>query len=68
MPINYKKIKSQIKSFKYGSKLGYIFLASKEQENIGLCSVAQEGSKRSLLKSMSCIIHDDKYFKKEFQL
>ena len=44
MAINFRKLKSQIKSFKPEVKDGYIFIATDEQKNNGLFSIAKCGS------------------------
>lgn len=53
MAINFRKLKSQIKSFKPEVKDGYIFIATDEQKNNGLFSIAKCGSKRGLLSALS---------------
>lgn len=66
MTINFRKLKSQIKPFKPEVKNGYIFIATDEQKNSGLFSVAKCGSKRRLLSALSEYIKDDEDFKREF--
>lgn len=69
MAINFKKLKSQIKPFKPEAKhTGYIFLATRQQEENGICSVAKPGSKRSLLSALVCFAKNDEDFKQEFTL
>ena len=68
MAINFRKLKSQIKSFKPEVKDGYIFIATDEQKNNGLFSIAKCGSKRWLLSALSEYIKDDEDFKREFTI
>ena len=68
MAINFRKLKSQIKSFKPEVKDGYIFIATDEQKNNGLFSIAKCGSKRGLLSALSEDIKDDEDFKREFTI
>ena len=66
MAINFRKLKSQIKSFKPEVKDGYI--STDEQKNNGLFSIAKCGSKRGLLSALSEYIKDDEDFKREFTI
>ena len=68
MAINFRKLKSQIKSFKPEVKDGYIFITTDEQKNNGLFSIAECGSKRGLLSALSEYIKDDEDFKREFTI
>lgn len=70
MAINFKKLKSQIHPFKPECKQGYIFIATNEQNNNFICSIALVGSKRRLLTILKNIIHDEDYpeWKDEFSI
>lgn len=68
MTINFRKLKSQIKPFKPEVKNGYIFIATDEQKNNGLFSIAKCGSKRRLLSTLSEYVRDDEDFKREFTI
>ena len=52
MPINFKKLKSQIHPFKPEVKRGYIFIANRQQTNNLIFSISKIGSKRSLVKKL----------------
>lgn len=68
MAINFKKLNSQVKPFKPEAKKGFIFLATDEQKNNFLCSVACVGSKRRLMKFLVGLIMTDEDWRKEFVL
>lgn len=68
MAINFSRLKAQIKPFKPEVKKGYIFIATKEQSNNFVWTVASVGSKRKLLFTLVTLIHVDKDWAKEFKL
>ncbi len=72
MVVNFKKLKTQIKSFKpeegFNGRKGYMFIATKEQKNRGVCSVKRPGSKRGLIAALVEFIQYDADFKREFTL
>lgn len=68
MAINFKKIKSQIHPFKPEVKQGHIFIATDEQKNKFIDTIAKTGSKRSLIKLIVYIILTDEDWNKEFSL
>lgn len=68
MPINFKKLKSQIHPFKPEVKRGYIFIANRQQTNNLIFSISQIGSKRSLVKKLIELIQRDENYKAEFSL
>lgn len=72
MVVNFKKIKSQIKPFKpeedFKGRKGYMFIATKEQKDKGVCSVKKPGSKRGLIAALVEFIRYDADFKREFTL
>ena len=68
MAINYRKLKAQIKPFKPEVKKGYIFLATREQQNNFIFSVAVEGRKRRLLLTLLVLIRNDEDWRREFML
>lgn len=68
MAINFKKLNSQVKPFKPEAKKGFIFLATDEQKNNFLCSVASVGSKRRLMNFLVGLIKTDEDWRKEFAL
>lgn len=68
MAINFKKLKNQIHPFRPEVKQGYIFIATDEQKNNFIDSIAKIGSKRSLIKLIVYIILTDEDWNKEFTL
>lgn len=68
MAINFRKLNKQIKPFKPESKKGYIFIATEEQVNNCIFSVAVEGSKRRTMKCLKDLIAGDKFFREEFTI
>lgn len=68
MAINFKKLNSQIRQFKPEVNNGYIFLATDEQKNNFIDSVACVGSKRRLVKYLVELIKTDEDWNKEFAL
>lgn len=68
MATNFKKLKSQIYPFKPEVKYGHIFIATKQQEDKYICTIAKVGSKRSLIKILTSLIQCDEDFKAEFSL
>lgn len=68
MAINFKKLRSQIRQFKPEARKGYIFLATDEQKNNFIVSVACVGSKRRLVKFLDKLIKTDEDWNKEFAL
>nr|DAT69951.1 MAG TPA: hypothetical protein [Caudoviricetes sp.] len=64
----FKKIKSQIHPFKPEVKQGHIFIATDEQKNKFIDTIAKVGSKRSLIKLIVYIILTDEDWNKEFSL
>ena len=68
MPINFIKIKSQIHPFKPEVKKGYIFIATDQQKNDFIDSIAEIGSKRSLIRLVVQQIQQDEDYKAEFLL
>lgn len=69
MPINFKKLKSQIKPFapEAGGK-GYIFISNLRQSILGIDSIAVKGSKRKLIRVLKEYIKYDPDYKEEFTL
>lgn len=68
MAINFKKLNSQIRQFKPEVRKGHIFLATDEQKNNFIESVACVGSKRRLVKFLVELIKNDEDWNKEFAL
>lgn len=72
MVVNFKKLKTQIKPFKpeegFNGRKGYMFIATKERKNRGVCSVKRPGSKRGLIAALVEFIQYDADFKREFTL
>lgn len=68
MAIKFKKLRSQIRQFKPEVRKGYIFLATDEQKNNFIVSVACVGSKRRLVKFLVKLIKTDEDWRKEFAL
>lgn len=68
MAINFRKLNKQIKPFKPESKKGYIFIATEEQVNNCIFSVAVEGSKRNAMRCLKNLIAGDKLFREEFTI
>lgn len=66
--INFRKLKSQVKPFKEEGKKGFIFLATDEQKDNWVWSVAIEGSRRRFTSAICDMINTDKDYKKEFYL
>lgn len=67
--INYKKLNSQIKLLNpEATKGGYIFLATDEQANNFINSVAFVGSKSKLRKKLMILIKTDEDWRREFLL
>lgn len=48
MVINFRKLNRQVLPFKPETKQGFIFIATNEQKENGLFSIAKVGSKRSM--------------------
>lgn len=68
MEINFRKLKSQIRAWKPEVKAGYIFIATNEQKDNYIPSIAKPGSKRSLIKVLISFISEDEDWAKEFKL
>lgn len=68
MEINFKKLNRQVHPFKPEVKKGFIFIATDEQKENGLYSIAKPGSRRNLRKILVWIIKTDEDFRKEFGL
>lgn len=69
MAINFKKLNSQIKPLKpEARKAGYIFLATREQENNFIDTVVTIGSKRRLVSFLVSLIKKDEDWYNEFKL
>lgn len=69
MAINFKKLKSQIKSFApEAGGTGYIFIDNLRQSIPSIDSVALKGSKRKLIKAMVEYIKIYPEYKEEFTL
>ena len=68
MAIKFKKLRSQIRQFKPEARKGYIFLATDEQKNNFIVSVACVGSKRRLINFLVGLIETDEDWRKEFAL
>lgn len=68
MAINFKKLNSQIRKFKPEVRKGYIFLATDEQKNNFIVSVACVGSKLRLINFLVGLIKTDDDWRKEFAL
>ena len=68
MAINFRRLNAQIRPFKQESKRGFIFIATDEQKDNFIPSVAKEGSRRSLIRVLTWFIHNDEDFAREFKL
>lgn len=69
MAINFKKLQSQIKPLKpEARKIGYIFLATREQEMDFINSVVTIGSKRRHIAFLVSLIKKDEDWSNEFKL
>lgn len=68
MAINFKKLNAQIHPFKPESHAGFIFIATDEQKNNFVPSVAKAGSRRSLIRVLTWFIRNDEDFAREFKL
>ena len=66
MVINFRKLNRQVLPFKPETKQGFIFIATNEQKENGLFSIAKVGSKRSLI--LVDTINSDEDFKREFSI
>lgn len=68
MAINFRKLNRQVLPFKPETKQGFIFIATDEQKESGLFSIAKVGSKRSLMTILVDTINSDEDFKREFSI
>lgn len=68
MAINFRKLNRQVLPFKPETKQGFIFIATDEQKENGLFSIAKVGSKRSLMTILVDTISSDEDFKHEFSI
>ena len=68
MVINFRKLNRQVLPFKPETKQGFIFIATDEQKESGLFSIAKVGSKRSLMTILVDTINFDEDFKREFSI
>ena len=68
MVINFRKLNRQVLPFKPETKQGFIFIATNEQKENGLFSIAKVGSKRSLMTILVDTINSDEDFKREFSI
>ncbi len=68
MAINFRKLNRQVLPFKPETKQGFIFIATAEQKENGLFSIAKVGSKRSLMTILVDTINSDEDFKREFSI
>ena len=68
MAINFRKLNRQVLPFKPETKQGFIFIATDEQNESGLFSIAKVGSKRSLMTILVDTINSDEDFKREFSI
>lgn len=68
MAINFRKLNRQVLPFKPETKQGFIFIATDEQKENGLFSIAKVGSKRSLMTIIIDTINSEEDFKREFSI
>ena len=68
MAINFRKLNAQIRPLKKEVRPGYIFLATDEQKNRFVDSVAKLGSRRKFMRTMLHFIQCDKDYADEFTL
>lgn len=68
MVINFRKLNRQVLPFKPETKQRFIFIATNEQKENGLFSIAKVGSKRSLMTILVDTINSDEDFKREFSI
>lgn len=68
MAINFRKLNRQVLPFKPEVKQGFMFIATDEQKENGLFSIAKVGSKRSLMTFLVETIKSDEDFKREFSI
>ncbi len=66
MTINFRKLKSQIHPFQPEAKHGFIFIATKQQNEKFIFSISQVGSKRSLIKLLIYQIKHNQDYRTEF--
>lgn len=66
MSINFRKLKKQIKRTDDG--LGYIFWATKEQDDRDIFSMRRDGSKTGFMKAMVSFIRNFDHYRAEFTL
>lgn len=68
MAINFKKLNRQVHPFKPEVKKGFIFIATDEQKENDLYSIAKKGSRKSLMRILEWMIKNDEDFKREFSI